>query len=76
MAEMPAVSDCRLPQHMRIVALLAKGLHERTGVSNHASTVRRVLGARDWVWRWARPPLHIADPRKPRRLPPSTGQEP
>lgn len=48
--------------------LLAKVLHERTGVRIHPSTVRRVLGARDWVWRRARPTLHIADPRKAKRL--------
>ncbi len=48
--------------------LLAKALHERTGVCIHASTVRRLLGARDWVWRRARPTLHIADPRKAQRL--------
>ena len=48
--------------------LLAKVLYERTGVSIHASTVRRLLAARDWVWRRARPTLHIADPRKTQRL--------
>ena len=48
--------------------LLAKELQARTGVAIHASTVRRALGTLDWVWRRARPTLHIADPRKAARL--------
>ncbi len=48
--------------------LLAKELKRRTGVAIHASTVRRALGELDWVWRRARPTLHIADPRKAQRL--------
>lgn len=48
--------------------LLAKELRARTGVKIHASTVRRALPAMDWLWRRARPTLHIADPRKKQRM--------
>jgi transposase len=48
--------------------LLAKELRARTGVKIHASTVRRVLADSHWVWRRARPTLHIADPRKKQRM--------
>lgn len=48
--------------------LLAKELQLCTGIGIHASTVRRALGNLDWVWRRARPTLHIADPRKAQRL--------
>lgn len=48
--------------------LLAKELQARTGVKIHPSTVRRALGENAWVWRRARPTLHIADPRKRQRM--------
>lgn len=48
--------------------LLARELGARTQVPIHASTVRRALAELDWVWRRARPTLHIADPRKKRRM--------
>jgi transposase len=48
--------------------LLAKELRARTQVKIHASTVRRALAGLEWVWRRARPTLHIADPRKGQRL--------
>ena len=48
--------------------LLAHELRVRTGVAIHPSTVRRALGGNDWVWRRARPTLHIADPRKKQRM--------
>jgi len=48
--------------------LLAHVLRARTEVAIHASTVRRALADLEWVWRRARPTLHIADPRKAQRL--------
>lgn len=48
--------------------LLAKELQARTGVRIHPSTVRRALAEGEWVWRRARPTLHIADPRKKQRM--------
>jgi transposase len=48
--------------------LLARELQARTGVNIHPSTVRRALGDNAWVWRRARPTLHIADPRKRQRM--------
>ena len=48
--------------------LLARELLVRTGVAIHPSTVRRALAGNDWVWRRARPTLHIADPRKKQRM--------
>ena len=48
--------------------LLARELRARTQVMIHASTVRRALAELDWVWRRARPTLHIADPRKKQRM--------
>lgn len=48
--------------------LLAKELYRQVGIVVHSSTVRRALGGLDWVWRRARPTLHIADPRKAQRL--------
>lgn len=48
--------------------LLARELRARTKVNIHASTVRRALAGLDWVWRRARPTLHIADPRKKQRM--------
>lgn len=48
--------------------LLAKVLGERTGVTVHASTVRRWLALSRFGYRRARPTLHIRDPRKAERM--------
>jgi transposase len=48
--------------------LLALELHRATGVAVHATTVRRWLRRLQFVYRRARPTLHIRDPRKSERL--------
>ena len=48
--------------------LFAKELARRHGQAIHASTVRRLLRRLGWVWRRARPTLHIRDPRYPARM--------
>lgn len=48
--------------------LLAKELGRQHRQRIHASTVRRLLRRLGWVWRRARPTLHIRDPRKPARM--------
>jgi len=48
--------------------LFAKELARQHQQVVHASTVRRLLRRLGWVWRRARPTLHIRDPRKPARM--------
>lgn len=48
--------------------LLARELARRHKQIIHASTVRRLLRRLGWVWRRARPTLHIRDPRYPARM--------
>lgn len=48
--------------------LLAKELMCQHRQSIHASTVRRLLRRLGWVWRRARPTLHIRDPRYGARM--------
>lgn len=48
--------------------LLALVLCERTGVEVHATTIRRWLARLEFVFRRARPTLHIRDPRKNIRM--------
>jgi transposase len=48
--------------------LFAKELARQYQQSIHASTVRRLLRRLGWVWRRARPTLHIRDPRYPARM--------
>jgi transposase len=48
--------------------LLAKEVKARTGVTVHASTVRRCLARLRFCYRRARPMLHICDPRKAERI--------
>lgn len=48
--------------------LLARELARQHRQRIHASTVRRLLRRLGWVWRRARPTLHIRDPRYPARM--------
>ena len=48
--------------------LLARVLEQCTGVGVHATSIRRWLKRLAYVWRRARPTLHIRDPRKAARL--------
>lgn len=48
--------------------LLAEVLFERTGVDVHATTICRWLARLRFVFRRARPTLHIRDPRKSQRM--------
>lgn len=48
--------------------LLAKELARDGGVHVHATTIRRWLKRLAYVWRRARPTLHIRDPRKSERM--------
>jgi len=48
--------------------LFAKELARQHAQTIHSSTVRRLLRRLGWVWRRARPTLHIRDPRYPERM--------
>lgn len=48
--------------------LLARVLEQCTGVCVHATSIRRWLKRLAYVWRRARPTLHIRDPRKSARM--------
>lgn len=48
--------------------LLAVVLKQCTGVSVHATSIRRWLKRLAYVWRRARPTVHIRDPRKSARM--------
>lgn len=55
-------------RHTWTSELFAKELARQFRQTIHASTVRRLLPRLGWVWRRARPTLHIRDPRYPVRM--------